>query len=272
MEKIKKQLQKVFKNNGLDVVIECNMKIVNYLDITFNLNDGTYRPYQKPDNLIQYIHVESNDPPNIIKPFPKTIRKCLSQLSCNEDIFNESAPFYEDKLQQSGYQQKLNYNPVNTKTYNKRNHKRNIIWFNPPFSKSVSTKIGKYFLDLLDKHFPKNHCFYKIFTRNSANVSYSCTKKMKTIINNHSKNILGKQPSINTSTCNCRNKEACLLNGQCQLGKIVYEGTLSSNQPNYREKRYFGVAEEPFKGRLYNHNLSFTNEFYKNYTEISKEL
>ena len=42
MEKIKKHLQKVFKNNGLDVIIECNMKVVNYLDITFNLNDGTY--------------------------------------------------------------------------------------------------------------------------------------------------------------------------------------------------------------------------------------
>ena len=44
MEKIKKQLQKVFKNNGLDVIIECNMKIVNYLDVTFNLNVGTYDP------------------------------------------------------------------------------------------------------------------------------------------------------------------------------------------------------------------------------------
>ena len=53
MEKIKKYLQKVFKNNGLDVIIECNMKIVNYLDVTFNLNDGTYRSYQKPDNIIQ---------------------------------------------------------------------------------------------------------------------------------------------------------------------------------------------------------------------------
>ena len=44
MEKIKKRLQKVFKNNGLDIIIACNMKIVNYLNVTFNLNDGTYRP------------------------------------------------------------------------------------------------------------------------------------------------------------------------------------------------------------------------------------
>ena len=44
MEKIKKRLRKVFKNNGLDIIIACNMKIVNYLNVTFNLNDGTYRP------------------------------------------------------------------------------------------------------------------------------------------------------------------------------------------------------------------------------------
>ena len=36
MEKIKKYLQKVFKNNGLDVIIECNMKVGNYSDVTFN--------------------------------------------------------------------------------------------------------------------------------------------------------------------------------------------------------------------------------------------
>ena len=57
------------------------MKIVNYLDATFNLNDGTYRPYQKPDNIIYYIHAESNHPPNIIKQIPKAIEKRPFQLS-----------------------------------------------------------------------------------------------------------------------------------------------------------------------------------------------
>ena len=95
---------------------------------------------------------------------------------------------------------------------------------------------------------------------------------MKTIITNHNKNILGKKPSINISHCNCRNKEACLLNGQCQIGEVVYESTLSSNQPNYKEKKYFGIAEESFKRPLYNHNLSFRNGLYKNDTELSKEL
>ena len=41
MKKIKKRLQKVFKNNDLDVITECEMKILNYFNITFNLNDDT---------------------------------------------------------------------------------------------------------------------------------------------------------------------------------------------------------------------------------------
>ena len=41
MEKIKKHLQKVFKNTGLNVIIECNMKVVSCLDVSSNLNDGT---------------------------------------------------------------------------------------------------------------------------------------------------------------------------------------------------------------------------------------
>ena len=39
------------------------MEIVNYLDVTFNLNDGTYKPYTKPNNEIKYIHKISHHPP-----------------------------------------------------------------------------------------------------------------------------------------------------------------------------------------------------------------
>ena len=143
------------------------MKMVNYLDVTFNLNDDTYRPYQKLGNITQYIQIESNHPPSIIKQIPKTMEKYLSQFSSNEKIFNESAPFYEDKLYQSGYQQKLKYNLVNGETRNKRNHKRNIIWFNSPFSKNVSTKIDKYFLNPLAKHFPQNHRLLTVSSKTS---------------------------------------------------------------------------------------------------------
>ena len=97
---------------------------------------------------------------------------------------------------------------------------KEIYWFNLPFSRNVSTKFDKYFLNPLDMHFSQNHRLHKIFNRNNVKVSYSCTKSMKTI-NNHNKNILGKKPYINTSALNCRNKAACPLNRQCQIGEVV---------------------------------------------------
>ena len=63
LEKMKKKLQRLFKEYDLEITAESNLKIVNYLDVTFNLKDGTFRPYYKPDDQIQYIHTDSNHPP-----------------------------------------------------------------------------------------------------------------------------------------------------------------------------------------------------------------
>lgn len=52
---------------------------------------------------MQYVYVESNHPPIIIKQILKAIEKRFSHLSSTEEIFNESAPFHGDKLQQSGH-------------------------------------------------------------------------------------------------------------------------------------------------------------------------
>ena len=60
---IKKQLiftAYIFKKHGLDIVIECNKKIVDNLDVTLNLNDGSYRPFHKLDDIKNYIHIQSN--------------------------------------------------------------------------------------------------------------------------------------------------------------------------------------------------------------------
>ena len=66
LEKMKKKLQRLFKEYDLEITAESNLKILNYLDVTFNLKDGTFRPYYKPNDQIQYIHTES-----IRKPLPK---------------------------------------------------------------------------------------------------------------------------------------------------------------------------------------------------------
>ena len=101
-EKNKKTFQKIFKNKGLDIIINCNMKIVNYLDVTLNLNDGSYRPYKKPNDETNYIHVNSDHPPSILKQLPVSIEKRLSSLSSSKEIFEETAPYYEKYLSNCG--------------------------------------------------------------------------------------------------------------------------------------------------------------------------
>ena len=55
------------------LVIPCPNVSIDYLDITLNLLVWTYKPYQKTENILKYIHKESNQPPYIIKQTPITI-------------------------------------------------------------------------------------------------------------------------------------------------------------------------------------------------------
>ena len=141
--KIKKNIQKLFKKNQLDIFIQCNMKMVNYLDVTLNLENSTYRPYKKENNQIKYINIESNHPPSIIKQLPLSIESRLSSLSSSEEIFNDSVIPYQDALDKSGYKHKLKYKANIDTVSNKKQRKRNIIWFNPLYSKNFKTNIGQ---------------------------------------------------------------------------------------------------------------------------------
>ena len=77
-EKLKKKLQKLFKEKDLDIIIQCNLKITNYLNITLNLNNSSYHPYRKPNEETNYIHINSDHPPSIIKDIPWSIEKILN--------------------------------------------------------------------------------------------------------------------------------------------------------------------------------------------------
>ena len=85
-ERIKKKIQQIFKDKGLEAVIQCNRKIVDYLDITFNLNDGSFRPCRKPEDETLYINVDSDHPPSILKQLPISIEKRLSSISSSEAV------------------------------------------------------------------------------------------------------------------------------------------------------------------------------------------
>ena len=69
-------------------------------------------------------------------------------ISSSKEIFEESAKEYQDALERSGFDHKLTYedNTGIARTKKPRNRKRQVIWFNPLYNKSVSTNVGIDFL------------------------------------------------------------------------------------------------------------------------------
>ena len=75
-EKMRKtQLQYLLKQKDLQII---------YLDVAFNLNDGSCRPYRKPTDATHYIHIQSDHPLPILNQLPWSIEKRLSQLSSSK--------------------------------------------------------------------------------------------------------------------------------------------------------------------------------------------
>ena len=67
IERKKKSVVKVFKKYGLSIVVDTNLKTVNFLDVTFDLDNNIYKPFRKPNNSPIYINKNSNHPPKYFK-------------------------------------------------------------------------------------------------------------------------------------------------------------------------------------------------------------
>ena len=50
------------------LIISSSLIEADFLDVTFNLIEGAFRPYKKRNSNLSYINISSNHPPNIIKP------------------------------------------------------------------------------------------------------------------------------------------------------------------------------------------------------------
>ena len=172
-DRARKAVTKHFKDLGLRITIETNIKIVDFLDLTLNLNTGKYKPFRKPNDMPQYVNTSSNHPPVVLKRLPAGIRRRLTDISSDEEVFAEAELPYNEALRKSGYSESVMFlserKSKQRRDQRKRSQsrKRNITWFTPPFSRNVSTDIARRFLGLVDRHFPRGSDLYKIFNRNS---------------------------------------------------------------------------------------------------------
>ena len=265
-DRARKDLVQLFKSHGLSITVETNLTCTDFLDVTFDLQTAKYFPFRKPNDTPLYVNYNSNHPATIKKELPSMIEKRLSELSCDEVEFNKAKPIYQDALTRSGYSTELHYK---NEPKNRKSRRRKIIWFNPPFSQSVRTNVGKEFMKLVDKHFPRHHKFSKIFNRNTIKVSYSCMDNMESMIRKHNAKILNPTPEDTGNMCSCRKKDCCPLNGKCLKKEIIYKATVSSEGDS---KIYFGLTATDFKTRYNNHTNSFRQKEKSNSSELSKHI
>lgn len=268
IDRIKKDICKTFQENDLRITIEANKKIINFLDVTLDLNSGQHMPYMKPNNVPRYVNTKSNHPPAVLNNIPEGINTRLSELSSSEEVFNRAAPIYQKALDNSGYTYKLHY--VQKPKARKRSRKRNVVWYNPPYNQNVKTNVGKAFLKIVDKCFPPGNKLHKIFNRNTIKLSYSCMPNVKVIIEgNNKRKLRNDNQTKNEKKCSCPRNTTCPLKGECLTKDLIYQATVTCDD---KRETYVGLTATDFKTRYRNHKASFKAETKRNSTELSKHI
>ena len=121
MNKKRKTIIKIFKGIGFSIDIQTSLKEIDFLDVTLNLQNRTYRSYKKPNDKLLYVNLSSNHPPQIIKQLSNSISESLSKIFSNQEIFNTIKVEYKDALKKLGYNIDLKH--INNKSETNKNGK-----------------------------------------------------------------------------------------------------------------------------------------------------
>ena len=269
-EKLRQSIVKIFAEQKLTITIEINLKRVNFLDVTLDLESGLYKPYRKPGDRPLYVSADSNHPPLILQNIPAGIERRLSDNSSNEEVFKEAIPIYQAELERCGFSHQLKFNPRNENVV-KKCRKRKITWFNPPYSMDVATNVGKEFLTLVDFHFPPGHVLHSVLNRSTVKVSYRCLPNMGAQVAKHNGKLLRKSDGGSARPppkCNCQvsKKKDCPIPGSCNQDGVVYQATVANSRGD--SECYVGLAKN-FKARYGKHTASMRKKTPENSTTLS---
>ena len=80
------------------------------------------------------------------------------------------------------------------------------------------------------------------------------------------------KPHIKTTkNCNCRQKNACPLNGNCLQTSVIYQVSVT-RKDNNKTEIYVGLTENEFKVRYRNHHATFRHNKKRISAELSKYI
>ena len=110
MESYCESIQKLWSSNNT-ITIQANLRIVNFLEVQLNLDISTYQPYRKRDNIPVYFQKNFNNPTTILKQWPTSIQKRISDISLIRYIryIRYTIPIHQDALKKSGSTEQLKY-------------------------------------------------------------------------------------------------------------------------------------------------------------------
>ena len=94
--------------------------MVNFLDINLDLITGFNRPYLKDNDMPVYVNSRSNHPPSVLKNIPSGVNRRLSKISANKHVFDDSVTLYQEALNKSGFNHKLEFEPANETSTKKK--------------------------------------------------------------------------------------------------------------------------------------------------------
>ena len=120
--------------------------------------------------------VSQNPPLRFSKISLLAVNRRLSKISSSKEIFEAAVPLYQNALEKAGYSHKLEFAEIIPEP--KRKRKKKEIWFNPPFNMNVKTNVGRKFLRMVDKHFPRGSVLHPLFNRSKLKVGYRCGQEI----------------------------------------------------------------------------------------------
>ena len=77
LDKMRKNIIALFKNEGLSITIETNLFETDFLDVTYNLATGKFFSFRKSNKQTLYINAKSNHPPNILRDLPNVKKNII---------------------------------------------------------------------------------------------------------------------------------------------------------------------------------------------------
>ena len=131
----------------------------------------------------------------------------------------------------------------------------------------TKAKIGKLFLNLLEKHFPPHNKLLKLFNRTTVKISYSCMPNMNSYTYMHNHKVLNDKPNeTRINDCNCRNKYTYLLPKSCQTKCIVYQVNIDCDIAGYKHvKQHLKIILGIIKSCSTTLNVKTTWNYQKNF-------